>query len=134
MPLPDLNGASCHRRLGGQSIQDSIVGEVAVPAHLALFRREAFPGEGLWQGGEGLLRPSIDGTLVSGPMHSCIALLTPGEGLAIEIIQIGEGHSWPEVILDHSDRALDLALRLGRSRFADPSRHTDGSHEIVKSV
>src|SRR6266571_5887964 len=133
MPLPDLNNASCHRRLGGQSIQDPIVGEVAVPTDFALFRREAVPGEGLRQGGEGFLLPTIDRTFVSGSMHPCIALLTPGEGLAIEIIQIGKRNAWPEVVLDHSDRALDLALRLGRSRFADPWRHPDGGHEIGKT-
>src|SRR6266571_5118397 len=110
MPLPDLNDASCHRWLGGQSIQDPIVGEVAVPAHFALFRREAVPGEGLRQRGKEFLSPAIDGAFVSSAMHPGIAPLTPGSRLAIEIIQVGKRDAWPEVILDHSDRALDFAL------------------------
>src|SRR6266705_2401621 len=133
MPLPDLNDASCHRWLGGQSIQDPIVGEVAVPAHFALFRREAVPGEGLRQRGKEFLSPAIDGAFVSSAMHPGIAPLTPGSRLAIEIIQVGKRDAWPEVILDHSDRALDFALRLGRSRLTDPWCHPDGGHEIGKT-
>src|SRR6266567_5581518 len=57
-------------------------------------------------------------TLVGGAMHPRIDTLAPGVRLTIEIIDIGEGDSCPEALLDDANRPLDLALRLGRPSLA----------------
>jgi hypothetical protein len=47
-----------------------------------------------------------------GAMHPAIDALTPGMGLMVEIINIGERDPRPEALLDETDRAFDFPLRL----------------------
>src|SRR5207302_10577856 len=132
MPLTHLDDAPSHRRLRGQAVQDAIVGEVAIPTDFALFASKAFPGKGNRQWGKRLLLSSFLGAFMRRSMHPPIDALAPDVRLAIEIIDIREGDSGPEALLDHPDRALDFALRLWRKRFADPRSDPNGSHEIRK--
>ena len=46
MPLAHRHHRSGHAGIRGQAIQDAIVGQIAIPAHFALFGGKAFPGKG----------------------------------------------------------------------------------------
>ena len=81
---------------------------------MPFFRGKPFPGKGLGQGSQWLLFAAIPGTFVGGPVDPQIAAFTPHMGLAIEIINIGEGHSCPIAVLEEPNRALNFPF--GRSR------------------
>ena len=66
-------------------------------------------------------------------MHAAVDALAPAVRLAVEIIQVREGHSCPEALLHMADRALDLAFRLGRVWLAHPRRDPNRDHEIGKA-
>src|SRR5215472_17313821 len=78
MPFPYLDERACQRWSTGQTIQDPIVGQVAIPAHAALFGSEAFPGKRRRQGSKLLLLAALQGALMGGPMHAGIDALSPG--------------------------------------------------------
>src|SRR5260221_9439323 len=122
MPLPDLDDAACQRRGSRQAVQRPSVGQVAIPAHFALFGGKAFPGKRLGQRRKRFLLPALAGAFMGRAMDSAVDALTPGYRLAIEVIDIGERDAWPEILFDKADRALDLPLRLWGKRFTDARR------------
>src|SRR6266516_91154 len=133
VPLTDLYDGTGHVCLGRQAIQDTIVGQVAIPADLTLFSRKTFPGESSWKRREGLLFAALLGPFMRGAMHPAIDALTPGMGLTVEIIDIGERDPGPEALLDEADRAFDFPLRLRSVGLADPWGDPNGGHEIGKT-
>src|SRR6266568_3949703 len=84
MPLTHLHHTSGHRRLRRQPVQDTIVGEVAIPADFAFFGREAFPGKSGRQQRKRLALTAFSGPFVGGAMHPGIDALAPGVSLPIE--------------------------------------------------
>src|SRR6266581_3033917 len=104
MPLTHLDHAPSYGRIRRQSVQDAIVGQVAIPAHLALFGRKAFPGKCGRQWHKWLLLSAFPGAFVRRAMHPGIDALTPDVRLAIEVVHIREGDSCPEALFDNPHR------------------------------
>src|SRR5712691_8425319 len=96
MPLTDLDDRSGHGGLRGQAIQDPIVGQIAIPAHFALFGGKAFPGKGLRQRRKRLLLATLSGAFVCGAMYAAIDAFTPDMGLTVEVIDVAEADACPE--------------------------------------
>src|SRR6267143_5476781 len=118
--------------LRGGLIQDTIVGEVAIPTYFTLFGGEALPSKGGRQGSKRFLLSAFFGPFVSGAMYSPIDALAPDMGLTIEIIDICEGDSCPEALFDKAYRPLDFAFCLRRICLADPWSYPNRGHEIGK--
>src|SRR4029453_13224299 len=97
-----------------QTIENSIVGEVAIPTYFALFGGKALPGKSSRQRSKGFLLPAFSGTFVSGAMHPPIDPFTPDMGLTIEIVNISKGDSCPEALLDKAYGPLDFPFCLRR--------------------
>ena len=86
---------ACQLQRPWQPIEDTIVGDVAIPGHLALFGGKALPGKVLWQGQQLLLGQTIYWARVRRAMDTSIDALAPAMRLAIEVVEIREGDPTP---------------------------------------
>ena len=86
---------ACQLQCPWQPIEHPIIGDVAIPGHLAFFGSKAFPGKLLGQRLQLLLGQTIHRAHVCGAMDAGVDALAPRIGLAIEIIQIREGDPTP---------------------------------------
>src|SRR5690242_14215527 len=77
MALSHLHDAACQGWLAGQAVEHTIVREIALPTHLALFSSEAFPGPIGRQGTQRLLVPALHGTLMGGGVDPSVELVAP---------------------------------------------------------
>lgn len=124
--LAHLYHRACYRCLRWEAVMYTIVGNVPIPTDAALLRPKALPGKVGGQRRQVFVGPASERHRERGAMEASIDLLTPGEGLPIEIIQIGEGNARPETVLDDADTSFDLPATLGASAACRPAALPQG--------
>ncbi len=117
---------------GRQTVEDTVIGDVAIPAHPPFLAGEAFPGPARGQSTQALLGPTHPRRDPCGGMRLSIEPLAPGQYLLVEIVEVGEAHTGPEARLQYADGALDLAFGLGRVGAADARRDAQTRHKVAK--
>src|SRR5258708_5202923 len=102
------------RQRGRQAIEDTIVGDIAIPAHAPVLGGEALPGPVRRQSTQAFLGPTPPWRDPCGGMRLSIEPRAPGQYLLVAVVEVGEAHAGPEARLQHADGALDLAFGLRR--------------------
>src|SRR5438445_4536386 len=95
LALTHLDLFACQLQRRWQPIEDTIVGDVAIPGHLALFGGKALPGKVLCERQQLLLGQTIYPASGGGAMNAGVDALAPGVGLAVETVQFGHGVAAP---------------------------------------